>query len=121
MSAPAADAKSIFGMALELEPAARPAYLDDACAGDPGLRARIDGRLAAHGQAGEFMHQPAVVVAAESTAGYEPIAERPGAAIGPYRLLEQLGEGGFGVVFMAEQTRPVRRKVALKVVKPGMD
>ena len=50
-----------------------------------------------------------------------PIVERPGTTIGPYKLLEQIGEGGFGVVFMAEQTQPVRRKVALKVLKPGMD
>ena len=49
------------------------------------------------------------------------ITEQPGTVIGPYKLLEQIGEGGFGVVFMAEQTQPVRRKVALKVLKPGMD
>src|SRR5205823_4008909 len=49
------------------------------------------------------------------------LAERPGTVIGPYKLLEQIGEGGFGVVFMAEQQEPVRRKVALKVIKPGMD
>src|SRR5262249_10773054 len=49
------------------------------------------------------------------------VRERPGTVIGPYKLLEQIGEGGFGVVFMAEQTEPVRRKVALKVLKPGMD
>src|SRR5581483_3956460 len=121
MSAPAADAKSIFGKALELDPAARPAYLDEACAGDPDLRARIDGLLAAHGQAGEFMRRPAAAVAAEITTGYEPIAEQPGAVVGPYKLLEQIGAGGFGVVFLAEQTQPVRRKVALKVLKPGMD
>ena len=50
-----------------------------------------------------------------------PLAEGPGTAIGPYKLLEPIGEGGMGVVFMAEQTRPVRRRVALKVIKPGMD
>jgi serine/threonine protein kinase/WD40 repeat protein len=121
MSAPAADAKSIFGQALELEPAARPTYLDEACAGDPALRARIDGLLAAHGQAGEFMRRPVAAVAAEITAGYEPIAERPGTVIGPYKLMEQVGEGGMGLVFVAEQSTPVRRKVALKVIKPGMD
>jgi serine/threonine protein kinase len=121
MSAPAADGKSIFGRALELEPAARPTYLDEACVGDPALRARIDGLLVAHGQAGEFMARPAAAIAADITAGYEPIAERPGTVVGPYKLLEQVGEGGFGVVFMAEQTLPVRRRVALKVLKPGMD
>ena len=50
-----------------------------------------------------------------------PSAEKPGTVIGPYKLLEQIGEGGFGVVFMAEQERPVRRRVALKIIKPGMD
>ncbi len=121
MSAPAADAKSIFGRALELDPEDRAAYLDEACANDPALRARIDGLLAAHGEAGEFMRRPAAAVAAEITVGYEPIAECPGTVVGPYKLLEQIGEGGFGVVFMAEQTLPVRRRVALKVLRPGMD
>src|SRR5207247_4232073 len=51
----------------------------------------------------------------------EPIAERPGTVIGPYKLMEQIGEGGMGLVFVAEQQHPVRRKVALKVIKPGMD
>src|SRR5688500_6480171 len=121
MSAHAADAKSIFGKALELEPAARPEYLDEACAGDPALRARIDGLLAAHGQAGACLRRPVARVAAKLTASEERIAERPGAGIGPYELLESIGEGGFGVVLLADQTAPVRRKVALKVIKPGMD
>jgi serine/threonine protein kinase len=51
----------------------------------------------------------------------QPIAESAGVVIGPYKLLEQLGEGGFGVVFMAEQLEPVRRQVVLKIIKPGMD
>ena len=55
------------------------------------------------------------------TEDYQPIVERPGTVIGPYKLLEQIGEGGMGLVFLAEQQRPVRRKVALKVIKPGMD
>src|SRR5262249_50949562 len=59
--------------------------------------------------------------APSATADEAPAAERAGAAVGPYRLLEQIGEGGFGVGFLAEQTRPVRRAVALKVLKPGMD
>src|SRR5207247_720692 len=58
---------------------------------------------------------------APRTADYEPIAERPGSTIGPYKLLQQIGEGGMGVVYMAEQTEPVRRRVALKIIKPGMD
>src|SRR5262245_2314586 len=121
MSAPAADAKSIFGKALELEPAARTAYLDEACAGDPGLRARIDGLLAAHVQAGEFLCRPAAEVTAGITGDYEPVTEGPGARVGPYKLLQQIGAGGMGVVFMAEQAEPVRRTVALKIIKPGMD
>jgi WD40 repeat protein/serine/threonine protein kinase len=121
MSAPAADAKSIFGKALELEPPARAAYLDEACADDPGLRARIDGLLDAHGQAGAFMRQPATAVAAGLTGAYEPVTEGPGTAIGPYKLLQQIGEGGMGAVYMAEQEQPVRRRVALKLIKPGMD
>src|SRR5262249_41265982 len=55
------------------------------------------------------------------TVNSRPLAEGPGTVIGPYKLLEQIGEGGMGVVYMAEQTKPVRRKVALKIIKPGMD
>jgi serine/threonine protein kinase len=55
------------------------------------------------------------------TRDYEPVAERAGARVGPYRLMEQIGEGGFGLVFVAEQQEPVKRKVALKIIKPGMD
>src|SRR5207247_6835872 len=58
---------------------------------------------------------------APRTADYEPIAEGPGLVIGSYKLLQQIGEGGMGVVYMAEQQEPVRRKVALKIIKPGMD
>jgi tetratricopeptide (TPR) repeat protein len=116
------DVQSIFGRAVEIESAAdRAAYLDQACGRDVGLRAEVEGLLTANGRAGEFMRRPAAVVAAGITAAYEPLTESPGTVIGPYKLLEQIGEGGFGVVFMAEQTRPVRRKVALKILKPGMD
>ncbi len=89
----------------------RAAYLAEACAGDEPLRRRIEALLRAH--AGS----DAPVV----TNDYAPISERPGTRIGPYRLMEQIGEGGFGRVFVAEQQEPVRRKVALKVIKPGMD
>ena len=71
-----------------------------------------------HRIAGEFMGKP---VAGEATEDYEQISERPGTAIGPYKLMEQIGEGGMGLVFVAEQQQPVRRKVALKIIKPGMD
>jgi serine/threonine protein kinase/tetratricopeptide (TPR) repeat protein len=85
-----------------------------------GRRARVEELLRAHQAAGNFLQgnrPPAEPIATVD----EPIREGPGAVIGPYKLLEQIGEGGFGVVFMAEQTQPVRRKVALKVLKPGMD
>src|SRR3979409_1072166 len=101
--------KSHFIEAVEKEdPTERAAFLDKACADDPALRERIERLLARHASAG--------------TASLEgSAAERPGTVIGPYKLLEQIGEGGFGVVYMAEQQHPVRRKVALKVIKPGMD
>src|SRR5262249_38734543 len=107
--------------------AERSAYLDRACAGETALRQRVDVLLAAFAQAGSFLQPPAGDLQAtsdvsirERSSGGKP-AEGPGTGIGLYKLLEQIGEGGFGVVFMAEQTQPVRRKVALKIVKPGMD
>jgi tetratricopeptide (TPR) repeat protein/serine/threonine protein kinase len=111
--------RDIFDAALAIDdPVQRAAYLDRVCAGDPGLREHLDGLLSMHGQVGSFLEAPALAVVATID---DPIRERPGTVIGPYKLLEQIGEGGFGVVFMAEQTQPVRRKVALKVLKPGMD
>jgi tetratricopeptide (TPR) repeat protein len=82
------------------------------------LRQRIDALLKAFDKAGSLLENPAAVLGPIIN---EPIAEHPGTVIGPCKLLEQIGEGGFGVVFMAEQQQPVRRKVALKVLKPGMD
>src|SRR5262245_13615860 len=115
------DVNSIFGRALEIESSTgRAAYLDEACGSDAGLRAEVEGLLAANGQAGEFMRRPAAAVAAGITGTYEPLTEGPGTRVGPYKLLQQIGEGGMGVVYMAEQEQPVRRKVALKIIKPGM-
>ena len=112
--------RSIFIAALEKDDAAeRAAYLDQACAGDAPLRERIERLLKAHEPADSFLERgPAVL---DATDNYEPIAERPGTVIGPYKLMEQIGEGGMGLVFVAEQQRPVRRRVALKIIKPGMD
>jgi serine/threonine protein kinase len=124
MSAAAEQAKSIFLHAAEIAPGeGRRAYLDAACGADTGLRREVEELLGHHGGLGSFLEAPAVDAA---TGGYEPVGarevvERPGAVVGPYKLLEQIGEGGFGVVFMAEQTQPVRRRVALKVLKAGMD
>jgi serine/threonine protein kinase/Flp pilus assembly protein TadD len=95
----------------------RRVFLAGACT-NAALRAEVEALLAASDQAGSFLESPFPVLAVTVD---EPITERPGTVIGPYKLLEQIGEGGFGVVFMAEQTQPVRRKVALKVIKPGMD
>jgi serine/threonine protein kinase len=100
-------------------PAERAAYLDGACGADPALRALVEGLLKAHEEAGSFLEQP--VFEPSPTVDELPDAERPGTVIGPYKLLQQLGEGGMGAVYMAEQTQPVQRKVALKVIKPGMD
>jgi tetratricopeptide (TPR) repeat protein len=111
--------EAIFFAALEKStPTERAAYLHAACAGDPDLRGRVEKMVAAQAQAGSFLEQPArsPVVTVD-----EPITERPGTVIGPYKLMEQIGEGGMGLVFVAEQQHPVRRKVALKVIKPGMD
>ncbi len=113
------DVKSIFGQAMEIaSPTARAAYLDQACGADADLRAEIETLIKYHERAGEFMGKP---VLGEATEGYESITERPGAVIGPFKLMEQIGEGGMGLVYVAEQQHPVRRKVALKIIKPGMD
>jgi serine/threonine protein kinase/tetratricopeptide (TPR) repeat protein len=112
---------TIFNEALDCPSAEeRSAYLDRACEGDADLRAEIESLVRAHGEAGAFLEGQARDQ--RTASARPPIApEGPGTVVGPYRLLEQLGEGGFGVVFTAEQTHPVRRKVALKVLKPGMD
>ncbi len=111
--------EALFFAALEKgSPQERAAYLDEACALDPDLRRRVEKMLAAQAQAGSFLEKPA---GSPGETVDDPVRERPGTVIGPYKLLEQIGEGGFGIVFMAEQQQPVRRKVALKVLKPGMD
>src|SRR5262249_36844571 len=108
---PAMTERSLFLAVLEIDdPAGRPAYPDRACAGDPALRAQVEQLLKAHQEPGPFMERPAAALVA--TVDELPISERPGMVIGPYKLMEQIGEGGFGVVFLAEQQHPVRRKVA---------
>src|SRR6516225_9357819 len=111
--------EAVFFAALEKgSPEERAAYLNEASAGDPDLRRRVEKMLAAQAQAGSFLEHPAPGPVATID---QPIAELPGTIIGPYRVMEQIGEGGMGLVFVAEQQQPVRRKVALKVIKPGMD
>jgi serine/threonine protein kinase/tetratricopeptide (TPR) repeat protein len=111
-------ARSIFLAALERAPDQWPAFLNEACAENVELRARASQLLYAHQAMGSIHGGSAAAPVATID---EPIREGEGSVIGPYKLLEQIGEGGFGVVFMAEQTEPVRRKVALKILKPGMD
>jgi serine/threonine protein kinase/tetratricopeptide (TPR) repeat protein len=128
----AARLRSIFDAALDLAPEHRSAFLASACGGDEDLRRRIESMVAtAEGQE-RFLSAPSAAVAEgrtvdppsaadRSTAPAAAVSEGPGSRIGPYKLLQQIGEGGFGVVFMAEQEHPVRRRVALKVIKLGMD
>ena len=94
--------------------------LDQLCQGDEELQRRVRALLRAHAEPGSFLEQPAL--GGNATVHQEPaIIEGPGTVIGPYKLLQQIGEGGMGVVFMAEQTEPLQRTVALKIIKPGMD
>jgi serine/threonine protein kinase/Flp pilus assembly protein TadD len=132
--------KSIFLSALEHEqPADRDAYVREACGDDPQLRVAVEGLLAAHERPDNPLdHVPEAVspirlrleiaegIRPETTAAAQrfgsPGPERPpGTIVGPYKLLEMIGEGGFGLVYVAEQQQPVRRRVALKLIKPGMD
>jgi serine/threonine protein kinase len=109
----------IFWGALQLDTdEERREYLERACGADAEQRRLVEKLLRAQPKAAAFLERP-FAPAPATVAG--PISEGPGTVIGPYRLLEQIGEGGFGVVFMAEQQEPIRRKVALKVLKPGMD
>jgi serine/threonine protein kinase len=119
MGAAGPDVKSLFGRAVALpSPEEREAYLEQACAGDAGLRAEVESLLRAHGEAGSFLGERHPCPAATTDVAAR---EGPGTAVGPYTLREQVGEGGMGLVFVAEQQQPVRRKVALKLIKPGMD
>src|SRR5271169_4903397 len=122
--------KDLFLAALEVMPAQRSAFLDEACAGDAGLRRQVEALLQVHDEPDSLLDRPRIDLGLvadaspsglSSTVGMDAVAEEPGTVIGPYKLLEQIGEGGFGIVYMADQQSPVRRRVALKIVKPGMD
>lgn len=110
--------QSIFLAALELKtPAERNAYLKGACAGNQELFENVQSLLAVQHQSEDFLERPPV----DYTLAHRPISEGPGTVIGPYKLLQQIGEGGMGVVYMAEQSQPIKRRVALKIIKPGME
>ncbi|MBL7187157.1 MAG: protein kinase [Phycisphaerae bacterium] len=112
------EAGEIFQDAIEIEdPAKRARYLEDACKQDSELRAEVEALLRSHEKAGDFLEVPAV----DSNVTLDgPQIEGPGTKIGRYELLELIGEGGMGSVYLAEQKEPVKRKVALKIVKLGM-
>ncbi|MHC4992135.1 MAG: serine/threonine protein kinase, partial [Planctomycetota bacterium] len=118
--------KQIFGEALERAGSSREAYLAEACGDDAALRSAVETLLSYHEGAGAFLSSPTAGGGdggetsddragggiAATTAAASPLREGPGTQIGPYKLLQVIGEGGFGVVYMAEQERPVRRRVA---------
>ena len=125
------ETRAVFGAALALtDPEQRARYMDEACRGKPELRQRVEALLRAYEQAGAFLEEPGGAVR-NAECGVRsgelqdlvgtirvsaPLTEKPGDKIGPYKLLQQIGEGGCGVVYMAEQAEPIRRKVALKVI-----
>ena len=110
----------VFDAALELPTEQRSGFLDQACAGDAALRGRIEALLKASENTAQILDSPVAPDIAGSTP-ILPLSEKPGDHIGRYKLLQQIGEGGCGVVYMAEQLEPVRRRVALKIIKLGMD
>src|SRR6185436_13783500 len=117
--APDADI-AVFTEALRLPPEERDRYLSEACKGDVKLRLRVEALLQAYEQAGDFLGK-SVAERPPKAAQMVRAGEKPGDRIGAYKLLQQIGEGGCGVVYMAEQQAPVRRRVALKIIKLGMD
>src|SRR5262245_23025323 len=110
--------ESLFAAALEKPPTERAAYLDQACGEDPAVRQRVEALLRAQAAAGSFLQTPP---AGPSATVEEAVREVAGVLIGPYKLLEPIGEGGMGTVWMAQQQEPVKRLVALKLIKAGMD
>jgi serine/threonine protein kinase len=113
------DDEAVFTAAIARSfPGEREAFLAEACGNDTARMARIEALLRAHAQPDSFLEPPQAAAVSPLDA---PIGEGAGTVVGPYTLIEQIGEGGFGVVFMAEQQQPVRRRVAVKLLKPGMD
>jgi serine/threonine protein kinase/Tfp pilus assembly protein PilF len=120
MTDPHFSEKSIFLAALDKEaPQERAAYLEEACAGNARLRAEVEALLAAHARLGALPSAPRAT-GLGVTQDESPPPEGPGTRIGPYKLLQKLGEGGMGTVYLAEQEEPVKRQVALKILKAGL-
>src|SRR3954451_25410660 len=121
-------ARDLFLHAVgKLPPEQWDGYVGEACGGDAELEQKGGDLFRVHREAGSFLERPVAAVGvtgAFTPAPCEglaavPLRERPGTVIGPYKLLQQIGEGGMGTVYMAEQAQPVRRKVAIKVIKAG--
>jgi tetratricopeptide (TPR) repeat protein len=113
---------AIFAGASELPPGdERRKFLDEACGGDTALRAEVEQLLNAESAGATYLETAAALASQEAATVIAAAQEKAGDSIGPYKLLEPLGEGGFGTVWVAEQQRPLRRRVALKILKPGMD
>ena len=110
--------RAIFLAALEKPAEQWSAHLSESCGEDNVLREQVELLLKAHRETSGMLDRAAPV---GSPTIAQPITEKPGTQIGPYKLLQQIGEGGMGVVYMAEQKEPVKRRVALKIIKPGMD
>jgi hypothetical protein len=110
----------IFTEALLLPIGESAAYLDRACGSDAELRRNVEALLESHNKIGNFLDHSPQGIALPARTG-PSVGEKPGDRIGHFKLLQQIGEGGCGIVFMAEQEHPVRRRVALTVIKPGMD
>ncbi|MCI0539458.1 MAG: hypothetical protein L0Z50_29970, partial [Verrucomicrobiales bacterium] len=114
--------ENLFERAVAISsPEERMAFLSDACGHDAELRERVERLLAAHEQAGGFIRAREQEYGSAPITLASPLSEGPGTRIGRYKLLQIIGEGGMGAVYMAEQEEPVRRRVALKIIKMGMD
>lgn len=114
-----AQARMIFMEIIDLPEEEQQAKLDELCPDDALLRLDVEVLLQSHESADGFMLNP--TASAASPSHVVPISEKAGTVIGPYKLLQQIGEGGFGTVFLADQSKPIRRRVALKIIKLGMD
>src|SRR5262245_32239568 len=120
MDIPAKRESEIFTEALSVPVGERAVFLDKACRGDGVLRRKVEALLKSHEGVGDFLEEAPDEMVKEARVA-ATVDEKPFARIGRYKLLQQIGEGGCGVVFMAEQEEPVRQRVALKIIKPGMD
>src|SRR5262245_3983677 len=120
MAGPEPKLRELFCLAAECQTTEeQSAFLDQVCQGDVELRAQLADLLRAHREAGSFLQEPSASPVATLEEGR--VSENPGTVIGQFKLLEQIGEGGMGTVWMVQQTEPVQRTVAIKFIKPGMD